>query len=202
MTLSWWQKKGNWTQESSSVHSQAICWVYEAHTQYKLLLHYLDWNNASTTLKKKEGKKSCYNSSRCSCEIGLDYNTNIKPCRGWNQPKNTPSHCGQPAAGEGLLEKPLWWSKKGFVYMCSHIAPSASHRRRIMNLFSLLQQLGWWLIHSIMRNSSVFVHWSMWSAYQLIQQVSSATFSQSVFIQWCSYSVNFFWILHFLSVES
>ena len=98
-------------------------------------------------------------------------------------------------AGEGLLEKPLWWSKKGFVYMCSHIAPSASHRRRIMNLFSLLQQLGWWLIHSIMRNSSVFVHWSMWSAYQLIQQVSSATFSQSVFIQWCSYSVNFFWIV-------
>ena len=164
------------------------------HSQYKLLLHYLDWNNASTTLKKNEGKKELlqeHNSSRCSCEIGLDYNTNIKPCRGWNQPKNTPSHCGQPAqpiaAGEGLLEKPLWWSKKGFVYMCSHIAPSASHRRRIMNLFSLLQQLGWWLIHSIMRNSSVFVHCKYvecLSAYPT--SIISHKFSQSVFIQWCS----------------
>ena len=192
MTLSWWQKKGNWTQESSSVHSQAICWVYEALT-VQAIVALLGLEQCLDNIEEKRGKKELlqeHNSSRCSCEIGLDYNTNIKPCRGWNQPKNTPSHCGQPAqpiaAGEGLLEKPLWWSKKGFVYMCSHIAPSASHRRRIMNLFSLLQQLGWWLIHSIMRNSSVFVHWSMWSAYQLIQQVSSATFSQSVFIQWCS----------------
>ena len=31
---------------------------YMKHTQYKLLLHYLDWNNASTTLKKKEGKRA------------------------------------------------------------------------------------------------------------------------------------------------
>ena len=108
------------------------------HSQYKLLLHYLDWNNASTTLKKKEGKKSCYNSSRCSCEIGLDYNTNIKPFRGWNQPKNTPSHCGQPAASRrGIVGKTIMMIEERFcLHVLSHCTQCKPQEKNHEFLFS------------------------------------------------------------------
>ena len=138
MTLSWWQKKGNWTQESSSVHSQAICWVYEA-----AIVALLGLEQCLDNIEEKRGKKELlqeHNSSRCSCEIGLDYNTNIKPCRGWNQPKNTPSHCGQPAADtsrRGIVGKTIMMIEERFcLHVLSHCTQCKPQEKNHEFIFS------------------------------------------------------------------
>ena len=127
-----------------SSQSSYMLSIYEAHT-VQAIVALLGLEQCLDNIEEKRGKKELlqeHNSSRCSCEIGLDYNTNIKPCRGWNQPKNTPSHCGQQAAASrrrGIVGKTIMMIEERFcLHVLSHCTQCKPQEKNHEFIFSPL----------------------------------------------------------------